>query len=82
MKRRRVDEPETPLSPVAQNEGPVFNPVSFHMETKKNDEIAADVPLPEEPAEMNSDQPQGWITEQAFFAVSSKVHDKCGNARR
>ena len=39
------------------------------METR-NDEIAADVPLPEEPAEMSSDQPQGWITEEACFTVS------------
>ena len=67
--RRRVHEPETPLSPVAQNEGPMFHTVSFDMETR-NDEIAADVPLPQEPAEMSSDQPQGWITEQACFTVS------------
>ena len=39
------------------------------METK-DDEIAADVFLPEEPAEMSGDQPQGWITEEAFFTVS------------
>ena len=35
-KRRRVDEPETPLSPVVQNEAPVLNPVSFNMETKND----------------------------------------------
>ena len=67
-KTRRVEEPEAPLSPVVQNEAPVLNPMSFDMETK-NDEIAADVPLPE-PAEMSGDQPQGWITEEAFFTVS------------
>ena len=38
------------------------------METR-SDEIAADVPLPEEPEAMGSDQPQGWITEEAFFRV-------------
>ena len=65
-KRRRVDEPETPLSPVVQNEAPVLNPVSSDMETK-NDEVAADAPLPEEPAEMSGDQPQGWIKEDAFL---------------
>ena len=46
------------LSPVVQNEAPVSNPMSFGMETKK-DEIAAAVPLPEEPAERSGDQPQG-----------------------
>ena len=30
--RRRVDEPETPLSPVGQNEALVLNPVSFDWE--------------------------------------------------
>ena len=40
-KRRRVNEPEAPLSPVVRNEAPVLNPVSFDMETK-NDEIAAE----------------------------------------
>ena len=48
---------------------PVLNFESFDMESK-NDEIAADVPLPEEPAEMSGDQPQGWITEEACFTVS------------
>ena len=38
------------------------------METR-SDEIAAEVPLPEEPEAMGSDQPQGWITEEAFFTV-------------
>ena len=57
-KRRRVDEPKTPLSPVAQNEALELNPVSFQRETR-SDEIAADVALPEEPEAMGSDQPQG-----------------------
>ena len=56
--RRRVEEPEAPRTPVSSD-----------METK-DDEISADVPLPEEPAEMSGDQPQGWITEEAFFTVS------------
>ena len=43
-KRRQVDEPEKPLSPAAQNEAPVLNPVSFDLEAR-HDEIAADVPL-------------------------------------
>ena len=68
-KGRRVEEPGTPLSPVVRNEASVVNPVSFDMETI-NDEIAAGVPLPEGPAEMSGDQPQGWITEGAFFTVS------------
>ena len=53
-KRRQVDEPEAPISPVAEN-ALVLNPVSFDLETT-NDEIAVDVPLPEEPAEMNGEQ--------------------------
>ena len=68
-KRRRVEEPETPLSPFAQNEAPVLNPVSFVMKTG-HDKGAADVPLPEEPAEINGDHPQGWITEEAFLTDS------------
>ena len=34
-KRRRVDEPEAPISPVAQNEAPVWNPVSFDSESRE-----------------------------------------------
>ena len=34
-KRIRVDEPEEPRSPVAQNEALVLNPVSLDLETKK-----------------------------------------------
>ena len=41
----------------------------FDSETK-NDEIAVDVPLPEEPTEMSGESGQGWITEEAFFTVS------------
>ena len=67
--RRRVDQPETQLSPVVQTEAPVLNPVFFDMETR-NGEIAADVPLPEEPAEMSGDPPQGWIKEEALLTVS------------
>ena len=36
----------------------------------RNDEIAVDVPLPEEPAEMSGENGQGWIAEEAFFTVS------------
>ena len=36
----------------------------------RNDEIAVDVPLPEEPAELSGENDQGWITEEAFFTVS------------
>ena len=56
--RRRVDELEAPISPIAQHEAPILNPVSFDLETR-NDEIAVDVPLPEEPAEMSGDHNQG-----------------------
>ena len=43
--------------------------VPFDSETR-NDEIAVDVPLPEEPTEMSGESGQGWITEEAFFTVS------------
>ena len=36
----------------------------------RNDEIAVDVPLPEETVEMSGENIQGWITEEAFFTVS------------
>ena len=41
----------------------------FDSETR-NDQIAVDVPLPEEPTEMSGESGQGWITEEAFFTVS------------
>ena len=41
----------------------------FDSETR-NDEIAVDVPLPEEPTDMSGESGQGWITEEAFFTVS------------
>ena len=41
----------------------------FDSETR-NDEIAVDVPLPEEPTAMSGENGQGWITEEAFFTVS------------
>ena len=43
--------------------------MSFDVETR-NDEIAVDVPLPEEPVKTSGDPNQGWITEEAFFIVS------------
>ena len=36
----------------------------------RDDEIAVDVPLPEETVEMSGENSQGWITEEAFFTVS------------
>ena len=41
----------------------------FDPETK-NDEIAVDVALPEEPTGMSEESGRGWITEEAFFTVS------------
>ena len=41
----------------------------FDSETR-NDEVAVDVPLPEETAEMSGENGQGWITEEAFFTIS------------
>ena len=68
-KRRRVDELVSPVSTVAQDEVSTLSPLPFDSETR-NDEIAVDVPLPEEPTEMSGESGQGWITEEAFFMVS------------
>ena len=67
--RRRVEEPETPLSPVAQDKAPELNLVPPNLETSK-DEIIVDVPMLEEPEGMSNDQLQGWITEEAFFILT------------
>ena len=57
-KRRRIGEPESPVSTVAQDEVSTLSPVPFDSETR-NDEIAVDVPLPEEPAEMSGENGEG-----------------------
>ena len=44
-------------------------PETFDSVTR-DDEIAVDVPLPEETVEMSGENSQGWITEEAFFTVS------------
>ena len=41
----------------------------FDSETR-DDEIAVDVALPEEPTGMSGESGQGWITEEAYFTVS------------
>ena len=67
--RRRIDEPVSPVFTVAQDAVSTLSPVPFDSETR-NDEVAVDVPLPEETAEMCDENGQGWITEEAFFTVS------------
>ena len=68
-KRRRVDEPVSPVFTVARDEVLPSSPVHFVSETK-DDEIAVDVALPEEPTGMSGESGRGWITEEAFFTVS------------
>ena len=68
-KRRRIDEPVSPVFTVAQDELLASSPVHFDSETK-NDEIAVDVPLPEEPTEMSGESGQGWSPEEAFFSLA------------
>ena len=68
-KRRRLDEPVSPVSTVAQDEVSTLSPVPFDSETR-NDEVVVDVPLPEETAEKSGESGHGWITEEAFFTVS------------
>ena len=79
-KRRRIDEPGSPVSPVAQDEVSTLSPVPFDSE-KRNDEIAVDVPLPEEPAEMSGENGQGWITEETFFSWSRLQVPHCKEAK-
>ena len=67
---------EAPISPVAENEALVLNPVSFDLETT-NDEIAVDVPLPEEPAEMNGEQIRGARQVRQRKEVTSEPVDTC-----
>ena len=69
-KRRRIDEPESTVPTVAQEEVLSPCPVTFDSDTR-NDEVAVDVPLPGETAEMIGENSQGWITEETFFTVSS-----------
>ena len=68
-KRRRIDELESTVPTAAQNEVLVPCPETFDSVTR-DDEIAVDVPLPEETVEMSGENSQGWITEEAFFTVS------------
>ena len=68
-KRRRTDEPESTVPTAAQDEVLTPCPVPLDSETR-NDEIAVDVLLPEEPTEMSGENSQGWITAEAFFTVS------------
>ena len=68
-KGRRVDELVSPVSTVAQDEVSTLSPVHFDSETR-DDEIAVDVALPEEPTGMSGESGRGWITEEAFFTAS------------
>ena len=68
-KTRRIDEPESTVPTAAQDEVLTPCPVTFDSDTR-NDEVAVDVPLPEETAEISGENSQGWITEEAFFTVS------------
>ena len=68
-KRRRIDELEATVPTAAQDEVLVPCPETFASVTR-DDEIAVDVPLPEETVEMSGENGQGWITEEAFFTIS------------
>ena len=61
-KKRRIDEPESIVTTVAQDEVLTPCPATFDSDTR-NDEVAVDVPL-------SGENSQGWITEEAFFTVS------------
>ena len=68
-KRRRIDELESTVPTAAQDEVLVPCPETFES-VARDDEIAVDVPLPEETVEMRGENSQRWITEEAFFTVS------------
>ena len=68
-KRRRIDEPESTVPTTAQDEVLAPCPVTLDLDTI-NDELAVDVPVPEETVEMSGENTQGWITEEASFTVS------------
>ena len=68
-KRRRTDELESTVPTAAQDEVLAPCPETFDSVTR-DDEIAVDVPLPEETEEMSGENSHGWITEEAFFTVS------------
>ena len=68
-KRRRIDEPESTVPTDAQDEVLAPCPVPCDSDTR-DDEVAVDVPLLEETAEMSGENSQGSITEEAFFTVS------------
>ena len=66
---KRVDELVSPVCTVAHDEVSTLSPVPYVSETR-DDEIAVDIALPEEPTGMSGESGQGWITEEAFFTVS------------
>ena len=78
-KRRRIDEPVSPVSTVAQDEVSTLSPVSFDSETR-DDEIVVDVPLPEEPGEMSGENRAG--SQKKRSSQSRLVRDKCDSARK
>ena len=57
-KRRRIDELESTVPTAAQDEVLIPCPETFDSVTR-DDEIAVDVPLPEETAEMSGENSQG-----------------------
>ena len=80
-KRGRIDEPESTVPTAAQDEVLTPCPVTFDSDAK-NDDVAVDVPLPEETVEMSGENSQGWITEEAPSSQSHLAHDKCDSAKR
>ena len=64
-KRRRVDEPVSPVFTVSQDEVSASSSLHFVSETR-DDETAVDVALPEEPTGFSGQSGQGWITEEGL----------------
>ena len=80
-KRRRIDELESTVPTVAQDEALTPCLVTFDL-VVRDDEVAVNVALCEEIVEMSGENSQGWITKEAPSSRSHLAHDKCDSAKK
>ena len=79
-KRSRIGQPVSPISTVAQDEVSTLSPVPFDSETR-DDEIAVDVALLEEPTKMSGESGDAESRKKPS-SQSHVAHDRYGSARR
>ena len=77
-KRRRIVEPESIVPTAAQDELLAPCPVTFDSGTR-DDEVAVDVPVPEETAEMSGENSR---SQKKPSSQSHLVHDRYGSGKR